>query len=62
MGLECVILCRNPGSGRVIYIGEDGDNDDIAVFTDRDDAIKAAGNIPIIQAGWPYQIVELDEL
>ncbi len=61
MPLECVILCRNPGSGRVIYIGED-DSDDIAVFANHDEAVVASANISSIKAGWPCQIVELDEL
>lgn len=58
--MECVILLRQP-SGKVVYATE-GDEGDIAVFPDFDTAIRAANNLPTVQAGWVYQIVELDEL
>lgn len=59
--MECVILFRNK-NGRVGFISED-DPDRIAVFQDREDAIKFAtsGNSPVLRV-FPYQIVDLDEL
>ena len=45
---------------RVGFVTED-DCENIAVFPDRDEAIKAAFNVPILQA-YPWELVELDEL
>lgn len=57
--MECVILFRNTQNGRVGYVG---DGDEIAVFTDYDEAVSAALNdVPICRA-FPWQVVELDEL
>lgn len=57
---ECVILFRNTMNKRVGFVTED-DCENIAVFADRDQAIKAAFNVPILQA-YPWQLVELDEI
>jgi len=58
---DCIIVIRIPSSGRVVIIGDD-DSDDPAVFKDRDEAISQSKKIPVIEAGYPFQIVELDEL
>jgi len=57
---ECVILFRNTINNRVGFVTED-DAESIAVFVDRDKAIEAAFQVPILQA-YPWQLVELDEL
>ena len=57
---ECVILFRNTMNKRVGFVTED-DCESIAVFPDRDEAIKAAFNVPICQV-YPWQLVELDEI
>jgi hypothetical protein len=57
---ECVILFRNTGNKQVGFVTED-DCETIAVFADRDAAIKAAFNVPAC-AAFPWQLVELDEL
>lgn len=57
---ECVILFRNTSNKRVGFVTED-DCESIAVFADRDKAIQAAFNVPILQA-YPWQLVELDEI
>lgn len=58
--MECVILVRHP-NGKIIAIWDD-ETDQIEVFPNLDEAIKCADRQPIIKAGWPYQIVECDEL
>ena len=61
MSDECVILVRHP-SGKVIAVMDD-ESEQIAVFKDRDEAIDCALNRqPLCKAGFPYQIVECDEL
>jgi hypothetical protein len=57
---ECVILFRNTLNKRVGFVTED-DCESIAVFPSRDEAIKAAFNVPIC-AAYPWQLVELDEI
>lgn len=57
---ECVILFRNTSNQRVGFVTED-DCESIAVFPDREKAIQAAFNVPILQA-YPWQLVELDEI
>lgn len=57
---ECVILFRNSKNKRVGFVTED-DCETIAVFSDRDAAIKAAFNVPVLQV-FTWQLVELDEL
>jgi len=57
---ECVILFRNTSNQRVGFVTEN-DCENIAVFSDRDEAIKAAFNVPILQV-YPWQLVELDEI
>jgi len=58
--MECIILYRNPSSGKVGALVK-GSDDNIAVFPDRGAAIACAENNTICRS-WPYQIVELDEL
>ncbi len=58
---ECVILFRNPQSKKVGWVSSSEDDDTIAVFANRDEAIKAAFNVPVCVV-YPWQIVELDEL
>lgn len=61
MGDECVILVRHP-NGKIIAVTDD-DSEQIAVFKHRDEAIDCALNKqPLCRAGYPYQIVECDEL
>ena len=59
--MECIILYRNPSSGKVGALTELDEADDVAVFPDRDAAIALADRHFICRS-WPYQIVELDEL
>jgi hypothetical protein len=59
---ECIIVIRNPRNNRIIIVDDD-DGNGPAVFPDRDAAIDCAFNHqPLCRAGFPYQIVELDEL
>ncbi len=58
--MECVILWRNTGNGRVGYIHED-DSDEIAVFQNEDEAVALSETHSLLQA-MPFQIVELGEL
>ena len=57
---ECVILFRNSTNNKIGFVTED-DCESIAVFLDRDAAIKAAFNVLVLQA-YAWQLVELDEL
>ena len=57
---ECVILWRNPQTGRVGFISDDSGSE-IAVFPTRDHAIELAREHTILRA-FLYQIVELEEL
>ena len=57
--METVILLRMP-SGAVSFVADD--NGDIQVFPHADAAIKATEKMPIFSAGFPFQVVELDEL
>jgi len=57
--MQAVILWRNTQNGQVGFISSDDDN--IAVFADRDEAIELAENHHLLRA-FPYQVVELDEL
>lgn len=57
--LECVILYRNTGNGRVGFVSEaDGE---MHVFATEDEAIEAASRVPVCKV-FLYQIVTLDEL
>lgn len=58
--MECVILFRNPHSGKVNFASEDEGS--IAVWPGPEDAIADAESFNFVKAGYPYQIVELDEL
>lgn len=60
--VECVILFRNPKNDKVGYVANSDDNYEIAVFEGPHEADKVAQAVPVIKAGWPYQIVELEEL
>lgn len=60
--MDHCILFRNPQNNIVGFVSDAEDDDIIAIFPDEDAAIEAAENVPVIQAGWPYQIVCLDEL
>lgn len=61
MSNECVILWRNTQNGKVGYIA-DGDSDRIMVYANYRQALHDIPNIPVLQAGFPYQIVELENL
>lgn len=52
-----VILIRNPGTGKVFIVTEDGEHDCAASFPTREAAQKCADTTPVCRA-WPYQIVE----
>jgi hypothetical protein len=60
MAYECVILYRTH-SGHIDFIRADGNELDISVFLNHDDAVAYAEQNSLLQAV-PYQIVELDEL
>jgi hypothetical protein len=55
-----VILFRNTSNQRVGFVSFD-DRGELAVFASREEAETAAHDVPICQ-GYPYQIVEADEL
>ena len=58
---RCVILCRNPGSGRLTAVMTDSDRIDaekIMEFESEDEAEEAAEKIPILKT-WPYEIVRI---
>lgn len=57
--IECIILFRNTGNNLVGFINDDNDN--IAVFANRDVAIQFAIDSPFLQH-FPHQIVELEDL
>lgn len=57
---ECVILFRNSTNKKIDFVTGD-DCESIAVFPNRDAAIKAAFNVPVLQA-YDWQLVELDEI
>lgn len=59
MMVQYVILFRNPSNGRVGYIGEEGDPEEIATFNSLPEAEEFAKGHTLLEA-WPYQIVELD--
>lgn len=58
--MECVIIYRNKQNGAVGYVS-DGDSDKIAVYNDRDGAMRDVPKIPILRVS-RYQIVELEDL
>lgn len=57
---QCIIIFRNGGNQRLGFVSYD-DRDELAVFASREEAEKAAHDVPICQA-YPYQIVEVDEI
>jgi hypothetical protein len=59
---ECVILFRNPTNDRVGFVANGEDDDGIAVFEGPHEADEVAQTVPVIKAGWAYQIVELEDL
>lgn len=59
--IECVILWRNTQNGRVGYIHDGSEFEEIAVFPNEDAAIDLATKHALLQA-FPYQIVPLEDL
>lgn len=56
VGPACMIVVRNPSTGRLLTITED-DGETIATWDDEAQAALAAKDIPICRA-WPWKIVE----
>lgn len=57
----CIILCRNPGSGRLTAVMDDSDRVDthkIMEFATEDDAEEAAEKMLMLKV-WPWEIVRI---
>lgn len=60
MAYECAVFLRLP-NGKVVPLIE-GNDGEIGIYQNRDDAIAAAETNVCVKAGWPFQVVEFDEL
>jgi hypothetical protein len=57
--MDTIIMLRMPNGGVACVTDED---DEIVVYANLDEAISRSENVPLIKAGFPFQIIELDEL
>lgn len=57
--MDHVIIFKNTLNGKVGFVSEDDNGNNVAVFSSYEKAFDAVDNVPICRA-YPYQIVELE--